>query len=316
LTRPAIQCRIDDSRRASDVSQPITRRIPDRPVAPEGKAIMTYRRNAGHARRALFPAVLLSLCASFGWATDTSCPVGATPINTFGTGITNGCIETDKNFLNFTAGAGPSNSVGTADPDTASIDILGGGTTALTTAQFTTPGGRGTNATWSLASGGTHTMDSQFTYTVENTSSPLIDLLQLSLGTNTITANSGNTITVTEVFCLGQTTLAGCTAAHQGTISLELTTQGGTPSETITLPTGAVNCSTATVGCIDGFGTYSTVFVQTDVILDRVNTGGGTTVALNSLTEGFGDAPEPSTFVLLGSALAGVVLLRFKKRFV
>src|SRR5579875_1576172 len=278
-------------------------------MAPEGKTIMNYRRFSGHGRGAVLAALLLPLCSGLAWASDTSCPGTAKALNSFGpSNLSDGCIETDKNFLNFTAGAGPSNSTGTTDPDTASIDILGGGTAGLTTAQFSTPGGRGTNATWSLSSGGSHTMDSQFTYTVENTSSALIDLIELSLGPNTIT--------VTEVFCLGQTSLTGCSSAHEGSISLALSTQNGTPTETITLPTGAMNCSTATTGCITGFGTYSTVYIQTDVILDRVNNGGGTTVALNSLTEYFGDAPEPSTFVLLGSALAGVALLRLRKRIV
>ncbi len=107
------------------------------------------------------------------------------------------------------------------------------------------------------------------------------------------------TLTGTVNLCLGGTWSSGGTGSTcSGTI------------QTITLISGTDTYAVALLP-----GNWTTIGIQNTFILKpgaALLTAGDT--YLTSFDESFSETPEPSTFVLLGSALAGIAALRFRKR--
>lgn len=132
-----------------------------------------------------------------------------------------------------------------------------------------------------------------------------IPILQFTLNLNGVglggSAGGPNrgTITGTVDLCLGGTWSSGGTGSVcSGTI------------QTITLITGTDTYAVALTP-----GNWTTIGIQNSFILKpgaALGTEGST--YLTSFDESFSETPEPSTFVLLGSALAGIAALRFRKR--
>ena len=140
--------------------------------------------------------------------------------------------------------------------------------------------------------------------------------------TGTGTGTADVYLKIIETVCLGQTSLANCAAANEATLTA-LVTYSGTALNGVQ-DSASCGSVTATFGCVASGGnlTFNDIFsavVTNEIILNHpVDTGTGTTTYNLSLA-GFDDtfdqmeAPEPSTFILLGSALAGLGALRLRK---
>jgi hypothetical protein len=240
-----------------------------------------------------------------------------------------GCYTTDKLFSAF-ALTGSSGSDGHYPTNVSQIEMQssGGGYSGNQIGQmdetFTTPGTRVWEETGgSTASGGfsyVASVDSNLT-TNPDYQAPsagmhwVISSIQVAGATFLSSgANTGNVITITEQFCLNQTTITvGCTG---GSIS-EMET-GGTPTATVVFAPGTIT---------PGIGTYdaqSESFIfnapylfQQIAIEDTItfNRAAGT-LEVTSLDNYFGEeaiTPEPSTWMLVG---AGIFLAGFSRRFV
>lgn len=295
-------------------------------------------------RRLLLAFVIVSLsCASSAWASITACGTagagnsGAFPATLAAINAANstlGCEITDLQFKNYTVG-GTAGTGGTL-PTTANLDMTGDAAGTIATDESITglSATYAPTATWT-APGGDATYSSQFdgVITVDATypqdPSPhnfVLSGISLSLGTLGGLTDTGSTITVTENFCLGGTSAAAaggaltCTAADEASIVMkevendvltDTCTTGGFNGTGI-----AVTCSGTdpTITSLLSIGRFTTATTQTIVAIDDAHVT--TPVTLSDLTEGFDEegAPEPSTFVLFGGALAAVGLLRLRAR--
>lgn len=134
-------------------------------------------------------------------------------------------------------------------------------------------------------------------------------------------------IIITETFCLGATSTTvltgGCTAANEGTMNATITGVAGSTTGAVTIvyacTFGAGGCVSSTSNQIN-FVAADQQFTQiaiSDAFSITRTTGSGATVTLTNFEnqfDEFASAPEPSTFLLLGSALACVAAIRLRKR--
>ena len=293
-------------------------------------------------------ALALALCvgSSNAWASISACPTTsgtAAPLSGFNS-AGNGCSQIDKNFDNFTMTTTGNGST-TGDPTTSNVSlyatggtISGSGASATITpilANFVSTTatciGTGAGASQWVDCSGSDTLTSTTDYQVAINSSNgpgggyhwAITNLTLALGTFTSTnpGNTGNTVDVKEEFCLGAATF-NCTATSTNYGYIEehvVFNTSGTPTitETICYNNGASSCTTSSGSLslnLGGLG-YTTIGIQDTVTINRI-TGAGTDIFLDGFDNQFGqsrEAPEPSTFVLLGSLLVGLALLRRKQ---
>jgi hypothetical protein len=134
----------------------------------------------------------------------------------------------------------------------------------------------------------------------------------------------GSTITLTENFCAGPAggvlganggAITGCGAAEVGQIKI-VQTGPAAYTDTCIFGGSAVTCGgTSAAPSITLAAPVAFVLVQNNVVISNMTAT--FTYTVTSLTNEFnevGESPEPSTFVLLGSALAGIAALRFQKR--
>jgi hypothetical protein len=155
---------------------------------------------------------------------------------------------------------------------------------------------------------------------------PAPTLAGTGIPTGTGTGTGDVYLKIIETICLGQTSLANCAAANEATLTA-LVTYSGTGT-TLNAVQNSASCGsvTATFGCVanntNGSLTFNDIFsavVTNEIILNHpVDTGNGATtydLSLAGLDDTFDqmEAPEPSTFILLGSALAGLGALRLRK---
>jgi hypothetical protein len=153
-----------------------------------------------------------------------------------------------------------------------------------------------------------------------------------SVTLNTVTGTTGtpttfgtDTIVVEEIFCVG--TLA-CTATDEVTLEGEIAASGSSAvTYTCTKGSGvtAADGTCATVAGTSATFTFGTGFpsvptinlVSTYTLTTSGTSDTGNTDSLTKFADVFGEdeiSPEPSTFILLGSALALIGLLRLRAR--
>jgi len=258
-------------------------------------------------------------------AACTSTGLSFTTMNTDG-----GCYTTDQLFSNFAISTGTGSDghypAGTGEVDMQSTGggYMGGSAINQINENFVPAGGTAFEETaGASASGG-------FTYVAavdsDTTTNPdyqtpysglhwVISYVFVSMNTYLQDGlDAGNSITVTEQFCLGQATITmGCTGG-----SIYESEVGGNPG-TITFGVGTMT---------PGLGTFSTqsddfVFnpdflYQEIAIQDIVSiTRDSGTIEAYSIQNDFGGEaiePEPSTFILLGAALAVIGMVRARSR--
>lgn len=128
---------------------------------------------------------------------------------------------------------------------------------------------------------------------------------------------SGDQIKTLEQFCLGSATF-NCLQGDSNYGYLEVLqvsngSGGYNTSFTVCTP-GASGCTTSTPGIATiTFATQSEIGISDTVSIKTV-TGETSPVFIDSFDSDFMDAPEPSTFVLFGSALAGIGLLGLRRK--
>jgi hypothetical protein len=278
------------------------------------------------------------LAANYGSSSTAACTTKAT-LASFGAKTTgDGCYETDKTFSNFAVVSG-SSGTGIAQ-STSTVDIAGSDTfvnealntpwnvseafTGATAADFavTGTGGATTKGTMSMLVNSTKAFITNPSYpTPVAGATNFIKTVSLSSSGTTGNANAGDdSLIITETFCIGN---VACTASTEVTITATYGNNSSTPAYTcVAGATAHATCGSASSASpiVASYGINVTTLTVTDVytaVAHRNAAGGSTTVTLNNFTDIFGEeelAPEPSTFVLLGSALAAVAALRRRKQ--
>ena len=288
------------------------------------------------------------LAANYSWGSVAACTTKATLASFGATATADGCYETDKTFSNF--GVVNNSANGGVAQSTSTVDIAGTDTfvseklntpwtvseafSGATVADFraTGTGGLQTAGTMSMLVNSTNAFLTNLSYPTPQAGATNF-ITSVSLSTSGITGNSTGTadsLVVIETFCIGN---GACTTGAGGDEVILTATHGnntGTPSYTCALGAGVTAATAHIVGstCPAGssatpitvsFSLNVTTLTVTDgyTLIAHSNSGNNTTVTLNNFTNVFGEdelAPEPSTFVLFGSALAGVLLLRIRKR--
>lgn len=273
---------------------------------------------------ALWTAIVALPLASTAFGAFDSCPGTAASLNTINTengGSGAGCEATNLLFNNYTVG-GTAGTGGTL-PTVSNLDMTGStvGPPITVTYAPTATGG------WTAPAGDT-TYSSQFDGLVTIEGAGDFSSVSLDPGTLDLTGRSGTeaSITVTENFCLGGTSTPAsggaltCSTPDSGSISIKYTATGTTGSTHSTAYTCTLGGVTVTAGCTGAdptltlTGSFTTLTTQTIVAIDNTHTA--STQGLASLIEDFGEVngtPEPSTFVLLGSALVGFGFLRARR---
>lgn len=243
----------------------------------------------------------------------------------------NGCSAVNEKFVNFNVSAPSGNGDTSLPPATggasSSIEFTTAGTEvaqlAFRTVDETT--GTGTNTTcatdsWCEKGSMTtaETASQSFTFAVQAASASG-DLYGIALSGPSVEADNqvpGDTIAIKEAFCLGVTSFS-CTPASSNYGYVEIvetsTGTGFTTQDTVCSPTLGGCTGTNSSSAFLSFAGQTAIAVQETISLDAV-VGCDDTLALNSFDAEFYEAPEPSTLLLLGSAMAGLVILRRRKR--
>jgi len=129
--------------------------------------------------------------------------------------------------------------------------------------------------------------------------------------------SNGDVITTEEQFCLGASTFnCTTTSSNYGYLQVQETSNGsgGYTSVFAACLPGSGGCSiSAATGSEIGIGRQTQIAIQDTVSISTLNSG-GKPVFIDSFYNDFETAPEPSTFVLLGIALAGFGLLRLRQK--
>jgi PEP-CTERM motif-containing protein len=273
-----------------------------------------------------------------GWAGLSSC--GAAPGTTLATllGVAdngntpaNGCGQTDLGFNAFTT---PTNTGTNTSPTTSQIElstsggVIGSSGVTITpvNALFTFTGGN------SLAANPASSIISSFNdlgAPVSGQSPPTngdrwaVDGLGLTFNASTsVDPNHPETVEVRESFCLGQTSFTClATANNFGYLQIleTIATTGATSFADQICTPGSGGCTittatTATLAILFANQYNFNVATQLSIDMTRPNNSANT-LSLNTISETWDQVatPEPSTLLLLGSALAGLVVIRKRK---
>jgi hypothetical protein len=130
------------------------------------------------------------------------------------------------------------------------------------------------------------------------------------------------TVKVVEAFCLGFTTFTCATnTSSYGYLQIteNVNTNGVNTYSDVLCSPGATGCTTTaptTSSLSIALANSLAAATQLSFTISRT-TGSGNTITLNSISETWDQgeiSPEPSTFLLLGSALAGIGALRLRMR--
>jgi hypothetical protein len=276
--------------------------------------------------------VLLALgTAGTGWATVAACAITApgNSLTSIGTGsATTGCFQDDLSYTSLSLTGGGKTGAGVA-PTAGSIDLYSTGTAAsgstigpvnLFVDGFASIAGTGTEtATVAIqATANTGVGVGGITYTPPASAGQYWGYTTLTLAPSVASVQAGDTVTITESFCLNatQATAGGnCAAADQGTITAKYT---GSAAVAFTCLFGTAGiCLSATSGEVS-FANLS--FAPTTIATSNVvaiNGAAATTVTLTNFEDSFGEqsfTPEPASFGLMGAALASLAVCGYRRR--
>ncbi len=280
---------------------------------------------------------LLAIPSVWGGVTSCSAIPPGTTLATLGTGAGNGCASIDLSYTNFALSNATATGAGTTLPTSSNLYAYSTGTAAigntvgpvdLFTDGFASVGGNGTAFSETATISAQVTANTGGSYTGGTYPSPTSGMWTITgLQLNPTASGGGSeTIVITENFCVGATSATvgsgGCTAAEQGTLTA---TYNGSSAAAFTC---TFNGSTS--GVCGGNGASSsasfsslgyavtTVAISETANLSATGVHGSATLTdiENIFTESTAAAatPEPSSFVLMGCALAGLVLLSSRIR--
>jgi PEP-CTERM motif len=272
--------------------------------------------------------LVASVLSTPALATDMAC-ASPQPLNAaMGTGAGNGCTYVDSNFVNF-LGDSPT---GTGDAKfptvtggfTPAIEFTETGSVPSYALDFTTTGSPNSSTftcdanSWCV-SGNVPAVTASQSLTYDATTAAGYTSLTLTDGSlQTASLGAGNIITTEEQFCLGGASVAGCATANLGYLEITMTTAGGVDNYTTVYSVctpGASGCTLSTPSSASiTFGAVTQIGIEDTVTIDTIF-GEDRAIFLNSFDNGFYEGtPEPSTFVLLGTGLAGFGILRSRRK--
>lgn len=271
-------------------------------------------------------AMFVAPCVT--WASISACASPQTISAAIVGSTANGCSAVNEQFVNFNVsgatGSGdvsfPAVSAGAAT----GIEFTASGSTVAQLDFQTVNQDASTSCasnTWCVKEGSTaQTATQTFTYAVEGTpSAPKIYGIALTSPSMDMDALlASQTITIQEAFCLGTTSFTcSSTSSNYGYVQIVETSNGGTGTftahDTVCLPAaGGCSGATSTTASL-GFAGQTDIAVEESVSIHTLGSGSDA-LALNSFDAQFDEAPEPSTFVLLGSALVGLAALSCRKK--
>jgi hypothetical protein len=272
--------------------------------------------------------------AATSWAGVTSCTGQslATLLSAGGNTPADGCGQIDLGFNNFTT---PTSTGTNAGPTTGQVDLTTSGGTATPatteapiTALFGFTGGNSltTSATSDTISSSFQDLGKPAAGQALPSDPPdqwAVNGLGLTFAaTSSATPASLETVQVVEAFCLGSTTFTCATnTSSYGYLQIteNVNTNGTNTYSDVLCTPGATGCTTTnptTSSLSIAVANSLEVATQSSFTMSRTS-GSGNTITLNSISETWDQgeiAPEPSTFILLGSALAGIGALRLRIR--
>ena len=291
-----------------------------KPTALSGKGI-TVTDGSVLNKKVLFGVMLLlaaTVLVTPAMATDLAC---ASPqVLNMGTGATNGCAYAGNNFVNFdvsaATGSGDASFPVAASGETTKIEFTASDTVpSLYTLDFKTTGQTSGNAScasssWCVLENGStaKTASQNISYDAQTTG----EFYGISLADGTLQGNTllaGDVIAAEEQFCLGNATFS-CAAGNPNYGYVEITqTSNGSGGYT----TVYTVCTPGASGCTVSHPTAASISfaAQTEIGIDDTITistvsGQARTVYLDSFNNNFNEASEPSTLILIGTALLAV----------
>jgi hypothetical protein len=249
--------------------------------------------------------------------------------------LANGCWETDQTFSDFNV----TNSSGPFAPvqSTSTDNIVGSTTFSNVSTPWTVGATFEGNTPWELTGSlGRHlagTVDmlvnsSQAYFAVGGyPTPPLGDSLYIqnvslaTVGSTGDASSIGDSMSVTEIVCIGT---AACTSSDEVTLTATYGNASNAPVYSCTAGASAnATCGTLLTSSTPILATF-TVNANTLNVSDSYNltVRNNTTDTLSSFLNNFGEfefeptefAPEPSTFLLLGTAMAALIVLRLRRR--
>jgi len=248
----------------------------------------------------VFKTIFLgTILCGLSFASTSLCPgsaAQAVAVNSFPATNTPpfGCNAGAASFSNFLVTTGSLNN-GVTAPGPGDVTVFATGSDTIDTIFFEAPG---PGPTW-VVPPDSGILDSTITFTARLTGKSLFftglsDLL--FIGPNN---QGGGSVTITERYCLGAMSLSSCPAGQSGTLT---TVQNG-----FDIHTASVNFDQP----------FNRITVQADITVDNL---GSRPFGLSQVPiELFVDppaagAPEPAAYLLIGSALAAIGVVRRRKR--